>query len=73
MSVSSQWVTVENDGLALDAYLAQPREPGTYPAIVVFQEIFGVNAHIRAVTEQIAAQGVCGDRPGIIPTPRTRL
>lgn len=44
------------DGFTFPAYLAQP--VGTpRGAIVVLQEIFGVNAHIRAVTDGYAAQG----------------
>lgn len=65
MSISSEWVKVENDGLAIDAYLAQPTGDGPYPGIVVFQEIFGVNAHIREVTERIAAQGYVAIAPAL--------
>jgi carboxymethylenebutenolidase len=44
------------DGFAFPAYVAQPA--GTPKgAIVVLQEIFGVNAHIRAVADGYAAQG----------------
>ena len=65
MSISREWVKVETDGLEIDAYLAQPSEPGDYPGIVVFQEIFGVNAHIREVTERIAAQGYVAIAPAL--------
>lgn len=44
------------DGHRLDAYLAQP--PGTVRGrLVVVQEIFGVNGHIRAVCDGYAAAG----------------
>lgn len=44
------------DGFAFPAYVARPvAEPRG--AIVVLQEIFGVNAHIRAVADGYAAQG----------------
>ncbi len=44
------------DGFAISAYLA---EPAGQPrgAVVVLQEIFGVNSHIRAVADGYAAQG----------------
>jgi len=44
------------DGHELDAYLA---EPSGKPrgGIVVVQEIFGVNAHIKRVADQYAAEG----------------
>ena len=45
-----------SDGHRLDAYVA---EPAGKPrgAIVVIQEIFGVNSHIRAVADGFAADG----------------
>ncbi len=44
------------DGFTFPAYVAQPTgQPKG--AIVVLQEIFGVNAHIRAVSDGYAAQG----------------
>jgi carboxymethylenebutenolidase len=51
--------------LPIDAYLAQPVATGTYPAIIVIQEIFGVNAHIRQVTERIAQEGYVAIAPNI--------
>jgi carboxymethylenebutenolidase len=44
------------DGAKVSAYRADP--PGTPKAgLVVVQEIFGVNAHIRGVADRYAAQG----------------
>ena len=39
------------------AYLAVPASPGPHPAVVVVQEAFGVNAHIREVCDRFAAAG----------------
>ncbi|MBO1350899.1 MAG: dienelactone hydrolase family protein [Hormoscilla sp. GUM202] len=58
-------VQVPNGDLHLDAYLAQPAASGTFPAVVVIQEIFGVNAHIREVTERIASDGYVAIAPAI--------
>lgn len=44
------------DGLKFTAYEARPAGQAK-GAIVVLQEVFGVNAHIRAVAESYAAQG----------------
>jgi carboxymethylenebutenolidase len=44
------------DGFRLPVYQALPNGP-TLGAVVVLQEIFGVNAHIRAVADGFAAQG----------------
>jgi carboxymethylenebutenolidase len=37
--------------------LARPKEAGSRPAVLVFMEIFGINSHIRDVTERVAREG----------------
>ena len=44
------------DGFLVPAYVAQP-EGAPRGAIVVLQEIFGINSHIRAVADRYAAAG----------------
>jgi carboxymethylenebutenolidase len=63
--IETSFVQVLNGKLHIDAYLAQPKESGRFPAIIVFQEIFGVNAHIRDVTERIAKAGYVAIAPAI--------
>lgn len=58
-------VTVHNGDLQIDAYLAEPAGAGPFPAVVVIQEIFGVNAHIRDVTERFARAGYVAIAPAI--------
>lgn len=58
-------VKVPNGELEIDAYLAEPLAAGQYPAIVVIQEVFGVNSHIRDVTERIAKEGYVAIAPAI--------
>ncbi|MBE9034593.1 dienelactone hydrolase family protein [aff. Roholtiella sp. LEGE 12411] len=53
------------DNFQIEAYLAQPKESGSYPGVVVLQEIFGVNIHIREVTERIAKQGYVAIAPAL--------
>ena len=50
------------DGFAFPAYVAQPAG-APKGAIVVVQEIFGVNAHIRAVADGYAAAGYLAVAP----------
>ncbi|MBH8565338.1 dienelactone hydrolase family protein [Nostoc sp. CENA67] len=64
-AIDSTTVQLSQDGLQVDAYLAQPKSPGTYPGIVVLQEIFGVNVHIREVTERIAKLGYVAIAPAL--------
>src|SRR6476620_5141582 len=58
-------VTVPNADLQIAAYLTQPAASGQFPAVIVIQEIFGVNSHIREVTERIAKEGYVAIAPAI--------
>jgi carboxymethylenebutenolidase len=52
-----------SDGTTMWAYLAPPASGGPHPGLMVFQEAFGVNGHIRDVTERFAAQGYVAIAP----------
>jgi len=55
--VKTEWTSVAVPGGAFfDAYLALPPAGGG-PGLVLFQEIFGVNEHIRALADQYALDG----------------
>jgi carboxymethylenebutenolidase len=45
------------DGTRMGAFLVRPDGEGPFPAIIVLQEVFGVNHHIRSVTERFAREG----------------
>ena len=47
----------------IPAYRAMPRKPGTFPVILVVQEIFGVHEHIRDVCRRLAKQGYMAIAP----------
>lgn len=57
MTIETSWIDIDaHDGGRFQGFLALPparRGPG----LLVLQEIFGVNAYIRGVAEQYAAQG----------------
>src|SRR5689334_7705176 len=58
-------VTIKSfDGGEFDAYLALPAS-GYGPGIVVLQEIFGVNDHIRSVADWYAAHGFVAIAPDL--------
>jgi carboxymethylenebutenolidase len=65
LKIHTTHIQVPNGDLQIDSYLAQPLEAGLFPAVVVFQEIFGVNNHIREVTENIAKEGYVAIAPSI--------
>lgn len=45
------------------AYVARPTAGGARPGLIVFQEAYGVNGHIRNVTDRFAAQGYVAIAP----------
>jgi carboxymethylenebutenolidase len=49
-------IPLEEDG-SMGGYLARPAAAGPGPAVLVFMEIFGINEHIRDVTERVAREG----------------
>jgi carboxymethylenebutenolidase len=63
--IDTKTVKFSSDSVQIDAYLAKPQAKGNYPGIVVLQEIFGVNAHIREVTERIANLGYIAIAPAL--------
>ena len=63
-TLRTEKVTLQvGDGTSMDAYVATPAEDGKLPGLLVFQEAFGVNAHIRDVTERFARQGYVAIAP----------
>ncbi len=63
--IQTQWVKIPNGDLLIDAYLAVPSGTEKFPAVIVIQEIFGVNSHIRDVTERLAREGYVAIAPAI--------
>lgn len=55
---------IAEDGFALDAYRADPAG-APKGGIVVIQEIFGVNNHMRGVAESFAANGYAAIAPAL--------
>ena len=51
------------DGTRMAAYVARPKDGEAHPGLLVFQEAFGVNHHIRNVAERFAAQGYVAIAP----------
>ena len=59
--MNSRWIDIKaQDGGQFKGYLSLPHQAekaGKGPGIVLIQEIFGVNSHIRAVADQYASDG----------------
>jgi carboxymethylenebutenolidase len=53
------------DGETLTGYQARPEGDGAYPAVVVLQEWWGLNEHIKDVTRRIANEGYVALAPDL--------
>ena len=61
-----QMITIRmDDGFGLGAYTSSPSAGAGKGVIVVIQEIFGVNAHIREVADGFAAKGYTAIAPAL--------
>lgn len=72
--VATQWISVPTPAGPMAAYLACP-PAGRGPGVLLLQEIFGVNAHIRSVAEQYALAGFTVMAPDLFwrQAPRVEL
>src|SRR5947207_2432668 len=62
----SDWVELSvSDGTSMRAYVARPEGFAPKRGLLVFQEAFGVNAHIQDVAGRFAAQGFLAIAPEI--------
>jgi len=44
-------------GGSMGGFLVRPSGGETLPAIIVYMEVFGINSHIRSITERVAGEG----------------
>ena len=58
-------IKLDAGDVQVDAYLAQPSTQGTYPGVIVIQEVFGVNDHVKEVTRRMAQEGYIAIAPAI--------
>ena len=61
----ASWVDINVDGSSMEGYLTQPEGDGSHPAIVVIQEIWGVNSHIQSVADRLPGAGYVGLAPAM--------
>ena len=73
MDVSSLTVQLNTSDGKMEAYVAQPKAGGSYPGVVVIQEAFGVNDHMKKVTDRIAAEGYVAIAPDIFHREAERI
>ncbi|MBI3785521.1 MAG: dienelactone hydrolase family protein [Deltaproteobacteria bacterium] len=57
MEITSRMEHVSAESGHMSAWLSCPQTAGTYPAVIVVMEAFGLNGHIKEVAERIAREG----------------
>ncbi|HEY1587474.1 MAG TPA: dienelactone hydrolase family protein [Polyangia bacterium] len=62
-NVRTEEVKLTVDGTEMPTFVAYPESSGPRPAVLVFQEIFGVSAHIKDVASRIAGEGYVAIAP----------
>ena len=63
MSLKTENVMIKVGDENMPAYVARPEGDDVLPGVIVWMEIFGVNSHIKDVTERIAAEGYVACAP----------
>ncbi|HKW57181.1 MAG TPA: dienelactone hydrolase family protein [Candidatus Acidoferrum sp.] len=64
MEIRSEYAQLAvNDGSTMRAWVARPKEEGSFPGLLVLQEAFGVNAHIRDIAGRFAREGYVAVAP----------
>src|SRR5208337_4607629 len=62
--IKTDWVILNvADGATMRSYVARPQNSARHTGLLVFQEAFGVNGHIRDVTERFAREGYVAIAP----------
>ena len=61
----ASWVDIIVNARTMEGYLTQPEEEGRHPAVIVIQEIWGVNSHIQSVADRLPSLGYIGLAPAM--------
>jgi carboxymethylenebutenolidase len=65
MQISTTTIRLRTGEGEMKCHQAQPRAQGKFPAVIVIMEAFGLNDHIKDVTERIAAEGYVAIAPDL--------
>ena len=63
MEIESERVEIAVGDQTMGAYVARREGGDALPAVIVYMEIFGVNSHIRDITERVAREGYVAIAP----------
>jgi carboxymethylenebutenolidase len=65
MNVQTEMIEVPATGGSMPAFLARPGGEGRTPTVLLIQEAFGLNPHIKDVTRRMAAEGYVALAPDL--------
>jgi carboxymethylenebutenolidase len=65
MEIATATLELETPDGPMEVYEARPQGAAAHPAIVVLMEAFGLNRHIKSVTERIAREGYVAAAPDL--------
>lgn len=65
MEVVSNEINVRTGSESMPCHIARPASGGPYPALVVVMEAFGLNAHIKNITDRFASEGFVAIAPNL--------
>ncbi|MBI4641435.1 MAG: dienelactone hydrolase family protein [Candidatus Tectomicrobia bacterium] len=63
--ILSSMVQFQSNGNTIAAFQVRPKAEGTYPAIIVIQEWWGLDDHIKDVASRFAREGYVGFAPNL--------
>ena len=55
--VSAGTVSYRSDGSTVDGYLARPSDGAAHPGVILIQEWWGIDSHVKELAERLARQG----------------
>ena len=73
MEITSTTVQLNTSDGKMEAYESRPKGGGARPGIIVLMEAFGVNSHIKDVTERVAREGYVAIAPDLYHRESERL
>lgn len=65
MEITTSTIQLNTPDGKMEAYEARPKDTAARPAVIVLMEAFGVNSHIKDVTERVAREGYVAVAPDL--------
>ncbi|MDP6559934.1 MAG: dienelactone hydrolase family protein, partial [Candidatus Binatia bacterium] len=73
MDITTTSLQLDTPDGKMEAYEARPKDGGANAAVIVLMEAFGLNGHIKDVTERVAREGYVAIAPDLYHRESERL